>query len=99
VGTSEKRALINVLANTVRTRRIFSTQKGYLGSAPEEGQEGDMICVLMGGEVTFILRKNGDSHCHLIGECYVHGIMDGKAMDAVEDGRISLQDFVIKTVS
>lgn len=58
--------------------------------APEEGQEGDMVCVLVGDEVPFILRKNGDSHYYLIGECYVHGIMDG---------RISLQDFVINTVS
>lgn len=81
---------------TCHTRRLFTSHKGYLGMAPEEAQEGDLICILLGGEVLFVLRMDDEGHFYLIGECYVHCIMDGEAMREVEEGRISLQDFVIK---
>ena len=77
------------------TRRIFSSQKGYLGVGPEEAREGDLICIFLGGEVPFVLRTDGHGHYRLIGECYVHDIIDKEAMKEVE-GRVSLQDFVIQ---
>ena len=42
-------------------------------------EEGDLICLLAGGEVPFILRSKGESLYQFIGESYVHGIMDGSA--------------------
>jgi hypothetical protein len=74
----------------------ISSQKGYYGMASKEAQEGDLICILFGGEVSFVLRLNGDGRYRMIGGCYVYSIVNGEAMRKVEAGRILLQDFVIK---
>jgi hypothetical protein len=57
--------------------------------APEEAQEGDLICILLGSEFPFILRMIDYDHYRLTGECYLRGIMDGETMKDVEEGRIS----------
>jgi hypothetical protein len=67
-----------------------------MGMAPEEARGGDQICIMLGGEVPFVLRMDDNGHYRFIGECYVHGIMDGVAMNEVEEGRVSLQDLIIK---
>ncbi|KAK3614284.1 hypothetical protein LTR56_027351 [Elasticomyces elasticus] len=62
---------------------LFTTHKGYLGlgDAPEADDE---IWILDGGRVPFLLRPYPDDSDHagcfsLVGDCYVHGIMDGEA--------------------
>jgi hypothetical protein len=49
-------------------------------SVPYTIAVGDVIAVLRGAKVLFVLRPV-DDHCRLIGPCCVHGggIMDGKA--------------------
>lgn len=61
--------------------RCVATQTGLCGVAPGGVLVGDVVTVLDGGAVPFILRKGsrrGDSF-RLVGECYVHGLMDGEA--------------------
>jgi hypothetical protein len=79
-------------------RRLIVTQKQYLGLTSEHVQAGDIIAILVGGQLPFVLRKV-HSHYILIGEAYVHGIMDG---EAVAESRIigggtqdSMTDFEI----
>ena len=62
-------------------RSFFITGKGYMGlvATIDGAEEGDLICLLAGGEVPFILRSKGESLYQFIGESYVHGIMDGSA--------------------
>jgi hypothetical protein len=38
------------------------------------------VCVLLGGKVPFVLWP-ADGGCRFVGECYVHGIMPGEALD------------------
>lgn len=63
-------------------RSFFVTEKGYMGLSPADTREGDLIYVLAGGQVPFILRpimsKGGYS---LVGESYINGIMDGEATE------------------
>lgn len=60
-------------------RRISSTTKSLIGLVPREAEPGDRIFLLQGFDTPFVLRKSGkDSHYLIIGECYVHGHMDGK---------------------
>jgi hypothetical protein len=47
---------------------------------PDDTEKGDLICVFDGGEVPYLLRPAGNDSYILIGECYLHGIMDGEAM-------------------
>jgi hypothetical protein len=58
-------------------RSFIVTERGYLGLGRNSTQRGDTVCVLRGGNVPFILRKKDDGYYELVGEAYVHGIMDG----------------------
>lgn len=74
-------------------RRFGTTRKRYMLLAPATAEIGDVVCVLLGRRVPFAVRREEDGHYRLIGECYVHGLMDGEAM-AMDD--IEVQDFVLK---
>jgi hypothetical protein len=65
-------------------RRIFVTRLGYVGFVPVSARKGDEVCLLRGAQVPFVLRKwdgdgtrTGSRACVLVGEAYLHGIMDG----------------------
>jgi hypothetical protein len=63
-----------------KERSFFITEKGYLGLGPSGTTAGDVVCVLRGGNVPFVLRKSDGRSYNLIGEAYVHGIMDGNVV-------------------
>ena len=63
-----------------KNRRFCSTTDGRIGLVPRSAAAGDVICVLYGGRVPYVLRPCKDGYT-LIGECYIHGLMDGEAMD------------------
>ncbi|MCJ1456380.1 hypothetical protein MMC28_006741 [Mycoblastus sanguinarius] len=58
-------------------RSFVMTSEGFFGLAPYQTRPGDLVCVLRGGNVPFVLRQRGDSCYEFVGEAYVHGIMDG----------------------
>ncbi|KAF5715477.1 heterokaryon incompatibility 6 OR allele [Fusarium mundagurra] len=69
-------------------RRLFLTEGGYLGLAHPSTQPGDEVILLSGGRVPFVVRKsslNGQACYRLVGETYVHGIMDGELLDAADN--------------
>ncbi|KAH8595305.1 hypothetical protein B0O99DRAFT_622573 [Bisporella sp. PMI_857] len=71
--------------------KFFITQQGYIGRGPPSLQPGDQVCILFGGRVPFILRKDKEAEeFQLVGEAYVHGIMKGEAMRD-----LSTRDFVL----
>ncbi|KAF5538142.1 heterokaryon incompatibility (het-6OR allele) [Fusarium napiforme] len=73
--------------------QIAKTERGMIGLVPLLAEAGDQIYVLNGGAVPFVLRKgkrllNGR---RLVGECYIHGIMNGEAMqDQYEERDVKL---------
>jgi hypothetical protein len=75
-------------------RRAFTTKKGYLGLGPMATQPGDLVCVLFGAKVPFILRYEED-HYLFVGECYVHGIMRGEAVEMWRRGELEEVEFEI----
>ena len=75
-------------------RRLIKTKGGTgendlprLGLAPQLTKKRDLICILYGCSVPVVLRKKHagkpDEHYEFIGECYVHGIMEGEAFDLI----------------
>ena len=62
-------------------RKFFTTTKDLIGLGPRSMSKGDVICIMSGGRVPYVLREEGDHH-RLIGEAYVHGLMEGQAVDA-----------------
>jgi hypothetical protein len=73
-------------------RRLFVTSRGFMGLGPPAAQVGDQVCLLLGGQVLYVLRDREDGHSEFIGECYVHGMMDGQAC---EDESFSIRDIVL----
>jgi hypothetical protein len=61
-------------------RRFCITQNNALACVPKGSRKGDIICVLFGGEVPYVLRPTGSGFYQVVGECYVHGIMYGEAL-------------------
>lgn len=63
---------------------LVSRSKALIGLAPMTAQPGDVICILHGCSVPVVLRSqtlDGVASWTFIGECYVHGMMDGEAME------------------
>jgi hypothetical protein len=72
------RALAHTMA--IFGRRLIITDQGYVGIAPGAAKVGDHIFFLQGARVPFVLRQTeSQDEYTLIGECYVHGHMDGGA--------------------
>lgn len=78
----------------VHGRSFFWTEKSYIGIGPALLKESDIICVMLGCSIPFVLREV-DDHYILVGHCFVLGFMDGEAMEAVEKGEASIQKFEI----
>jgi hypothetical protein len=69
--------------STMNGRKYFVSSNDFIGLVPEAAQEGDMICVFMGGKTPFLVRPVGGNY-QLLGACYVHRIMYGEAMEEFE---------------
>lgn len=57
----------------------FITETGYIGCG-EDLAMGDVVAILYGSEVPFVLRKQTAGTYRLVGEVYVEGIMEGEFM-------------------
>jgi hypothetical protein len=69
--------LEGLLSHASHGRRFLMTENQMMGICPPETQIGDTVTILSGGKVPFILRKQGDYY-NLIGECYIHGLMNSE---------------------
>ena len=58
-------------------RRTFVSAKGYIGLGPTETLPGDRIVIVCGAQMPFVVREGDDGRMRLVGDTYVHGIMDG----------------------
>jgi hypothetical protein len=47
---------------------------------PQFTAVGDHIVIFPGATIPFVLREAGPSRYTLVGECYVHDVMDGEFM-------------------
>lgn len=86
-----KSSFLYILGRTLCQRRFFTTPDQNFGLCPEHAQEGDIVVVLDGGKVPYILRERpypfestrserlraGPTY-QFIGECYVDTYMDGR---------------------
>jgi hypothetical protein len=70
----------NVSSALVSWERIFVlTKDRRMGWVPENAIPGDVIAMLTGARVPIVLRPEEGGYT-VIGDAYVHGIMDGEAM-------------------
>lgn len=67
------------LRDTLAGWRFVVTKRGYIGVVPGLSRAGDVIAIMKGGRVPFVVRGS-EERWRLIGECYVHGIMKGEGL-------------------
>jgi hypothetical protein len=61
-------------------RQLITTKQGYVGLGHAQAKVGDTVCLLSGCSVPVILRLC-DGGYRVVGEAYIHGIMDGEAWE------------------
>jgi hypothetical protein len=71
-------SLANATSKMLKGRRYMVSSDGFMALGPDEAQIGDWIFIIPGSEVPLLLRSLGDAGFILVGEIYVHGIMDGE---------------------
>jgi hypothetical protein len=67
-------------------RRFCVTEKGYIGLVPPHTELGDKVCVIFGASTPFVLRDAGEGKHALVGECYMHAMMDGEVVPESGEG-------------
>ncbi|KAF1948812.1 hypothetical protein CC80DRAFT_430751 [Byssothecium circinans] len=81
-------------ATSASEGRIFArTGRGSYVLGPAALEAGD-VCVLLGNKVPFCLRPMGRRYL-LVGDCYVHGLMNGEAMDILAQNALCEKVFDI----
>ena len=104
VVTEYLRRVQSVVWMRVLIRTKIGENDNNLGLAPESVKEGDQICIVYGCSVPVVLRKikyptpeDNDKHYYiLIGECYIHGMMDGEAFRILQEGEIEKKEFELR---
>lgn len=94
VGGQYERFLQNIWHGCKRMV-FFKTSQGWQGTASAVMEPGDIIVVLFGSRVPFVLRKCGSAY-RLVSDCYVQGLMDGEAIDMWNNGELQLEEFEIR---
>ena len=62
-----------------------------MGLGPAGAEVGDLVVVFFGGQVLYVIReREEEGEWEFVGECYVHGRMDGEAVKEldVEETRV-----------
>ena len=86
--------IASAIFNAIQLRRLATSETGYMGLVSHQAQIGDVIYMLWGGSVPYLLRPKGDGFW-IVGECYVHGLMDGEAMNLFKQGKTDIKEISI----
>ena len=74
--------------SSLQFRTLFVTQTGYIGLGPLTMQPGDLVCVLLGCSIPMVIRSEAPNRHVLVGECYIHGVMDGEALGPAWESQV-----------
>ncbi|KAL8898549.1 MAG: hypothetical protein Q9207_006646 [Kuettlingeria erythrocarpa] len=74
------RTYLSYVWKYVKGRHFFTTKQGYIGLLPKAGKMGDQVCVVLGCQIPLLLRRMESGNMAVIGECYIHGLMNGEAL-------------------
>lgn len=70
---------------TMRDRTLFHVQAvGKLGLGSETMQQHDIVCILLGCKIPFVLRPASEGY-ELVSQCYIHDIMQGELLEAKQN--------------
>ncbi|KAF2115919.1 hypothetical protein BDV96DRAFT_574828 [Lophiotrema nucula] len=70
--------------------RLFTTREGRLGLGPKFMELGDRVAMLSSCDTPVVLREKG-MFFEFVGGCFVDGLMKGKAVRDLEDGKLMME--------
>jgi hypothetical protein len=73
---------------------LITTTTGYLGLAPKAVRQGDVIVILPGCGCPMIFRPCGNVY-NVLGECYIHGLMNGEFFELENKENTLHQEFTL----
>lgn len=86
----ENQAFLGVLSEA-KMRRLFWTEKGYLGMGPYDLEVNDEVWLIQGCRVPLVLRRTArTTERERIGDCYLHGSMYGERFNERQCGPVIL---------
>jgi hypothetical protein len=62
-------------------RKPFITENGYVGVGPGCLEKGDEAFIFLGAAVPYVLRIESTGRWVLLGDVYIHGVMDGEFIE------------------
>lgn len=77
-----------------RQRRMFWTIEGSLGLGPQCMRVNDIVVILYGGDLPYVLRPRGDKYLFM-GPAYINNIMHGEVIDDLRAGKRQEQTFCL----
>jgi hypothetical protein len=83
---------LDAVATACSGRKSFRTSTGLVGIGPSIIKEGDVICILYGADVPFVIRREGTAGYSVVGECYVEPLMRGEVLEKVSAPRSGLEE-------
>ena len=86
----ESRKTDNQFVGVTPDRCPFVTTGGHLGLGCSDTRQGDVVALIGGAQVPFILRPERNGNFTILSEAYVDGIMDGEAVETSEWRTINL---------
>lgn len=97
-GEGNKQQWLERVSGGAKGRRFARGGGGFYALCPPGAQADDKLCLLFGGKTLYCLRPTGDAEnaYRFVGECYVHGVMDGEALDMMEAGHLIQKTFEIQ---
>ena len=85
----------SLAGNFCFNRSFIITANARMGIGPTGTRIGDVVTVLFGGSVPYVLRKQRDGYL-FIGESYIHGLMDGEAIQRWQQGALKDEIFQLR---
>ena len=72
-------------SDAMQARVLFTTKMGLVGIGPPYIEPGDLICIIIGAQTPFLVRKIKSATeqapmYEVVGDCYVHGLMNGEGL-------------------
>ncbi|CZR60013.1 uncharacterized protein PAC_09908 [Phialocephala subalpina] len=88
-----------VMQDVRRGRRIGITACRQVSVFPGGTRQGDLIVFLLGATMPFVLRRSGYNEFTLIGDCYLHGVMERELIRPDTEGEhwVRLEDWYTET--
>jgi hypothetical protein len=93
-------AAYNAAKGSSQAQRLVVTEKNRIGwvtdnndgGGEDQVMRGDLFCVVFGCSTPIVIRPHLDGFV-VLGEGYLQGVMEGEALQMVEDGELCVQDF------